>query len=267
MAAFGILWFLITLLIESSLVPLEMVFEHRLYFPMLGLLIVCVEGTRWVGREFASPLLSRYALKGMAIALFCIVCCTLGFATVQRNRIWRDERRLWEDAVRKSPHKTRPVVALANRYREASEYTRSMALLKRSVDHLPQAARAFYTMGLISLEQGDEQKAEQLYRVALRTTPRLAEPFNDLGIIAFRRGDLVLAETFFLRAIDREPAYAKAYANLGIVYEQRRDWERAFSYSGKALELNPQVEGHERIRRRMLMLHERMRIQPTQPSP
>jgi len=36
MISFCILWYFGNLLIESSIFPLEMVFEHRLYLPMVG---------------------------------------------------------------------------------------------------------------------------------------------------------------------------------------------------------------------------------------
>lgn len=49
--AFGIYWFLLTLLIESSVVPLEIIFEHRLYLPSIGIAIALLGGLdRLLGR-------------------------------------------------------------------------------------------------------------------------------------------------------------------------------------------------------------------------
>ncbi|MFN2369325.1 MAG: hypothetical protein ABR605_10355, partial [Desulfurivibrionaceae bacterium] len=42
LAAFGILFFFLNLLIESSVIGLELVFEHRLYLPSLGVIIAIV---------------------------------------------------------------------------------------------------------------------------------------------------------------------------------------------------------------------------------
>jgi tetratricopeptide (TPR) repeat protein len=256
LVSFGILWFLIALVIESSIIPLEMVFEHRLYFPALGLLLACAEGARrsnaWLVSRFTIPGGVPGFLLGAVVFAFCL-------ATINRNQIWQHERGLWADTASKSPAKTRPVVALANTYRESGDHERALKLLRGATDHLSQPARAYYTMGLVFLEQGLENEAERLYRQALGVTPRLAEPFNDLGIIAFRRGDLLRAETLFRKAIDREPAFAKAYANLGIVAMEKRNWEEALEYSRDALRINPEVEGYERIRQRIEVLRQRLR--------
>jgi hypothetical protein len=41
---YGMLWFLLNLVIESSIVPLELIFEHRLYLPSIGFYIALVAG-------------------------------------------------------------------------------------------------------------------------------------------------------------------------------------------------------------------------------
>ena len=43
----------------------------------------------------------------MVIVLTMIIVCN-SVLTYQRNKVWKDEFTLWNDAVRKSPHKARP---------------------------------------------------------------------------------------------------------------------------------------------------------------
>ena len=43
----------------------------------------------------------------MVIALTMIIACN-SVLTYQRNKVWKDEFTLWDDTVRKSPHKARP---------------------------------------------------------------------------------------------------------------------------------------------------------------
>ena len=38
--SFFIVWYFLTLVIESSVIPLELVFEHRVYLPSIGLFVV-----------------------------------------------------------------------------------------------------------------------------------------------------------------------------------------------------------------------------------
>ncbi|MEK6195728.1 MAG: hypothetical protein N2F24_16055, partial [Deltaproteobacteria bacterium] len=44
LVAFGILWFFLNLAIESTVIPLELVFEHRLYLPSVGFYLACLGG-------------------------------------------------------------------------------------------------------------------------------------------------------------------------------------------------------------------------------
>src|SRR5208283_4844675 len=61
---FGILWFFITLSIESSIIPLPMLIdEYRVYLPSVGLIISAVTGLFWVFSRLTThdsrPLVSR----------------------------------------------------------------------------------------------------------------------------------------------------------------------------------------------------------------
>ena len=52
-------------------------------------------------------LFGKNAIKTMVIVLTMIIACN-SVLTYQRNKVWKDEFTLWDDTVRKSPHKARP---------------------------------------------------------------------------------------------------------------------------------------------------------------
>jgi len=81
--AFGVAWFLIGQTMESTIVPLEIVFEHRNYLPMAGLLLgtVCAIGP-WLASQ-----LPRRALALGCTALM-LSCAAL---TASRAAGWSDQ--------------------------------------------------------------------------------------------------------------------------------------------------------------------------------
>ena len=89
--SFSILWFVLTLTPESSVIPIkDVIFEHRLYLPMAGFSIFLVSGTYYFfGKNF---------FKVMIVTLTLIVA-GYSFLTYQRNKIWKNEITLWEDGV------------------------------------------------------------------------------------------------------------------------------------------------------------------------
>ena len=109
--SFCILWFLGNLVIESSFIGLELVFEHRTYLPsMLAVLMVVAiiyRGipSRWLG-----------------VMTLCAITVICGAWTFDRNRVWRDDVTLWNDCVLKSPGKPRTHLNLGRALAKKGHY-------------------------------------------------------------------------------------------------------------------------------------------------
>lgn len=81
--SFAISWFLLGHLMESSVLPLEMVFEHRQYIPMVGLSIGLMG---W--------LCGATALGPRTTATLLVAIAALGLSTSHRAWVWNDPKRL-----------------------------------------------------------------------------------------------------------------------------------------------------------------------------
>ncbi len=89
--AFGLFWFFLTLTIESSIIPIEhVIFEHRMYLPMVGLCLA-------FSAMLVSIIKNRKVL-GVAAVVFVAALC---FSTYQRNEVWKTDEGLWRDASKK----------------------------------------------------------------------------------------------------------------------------------------------------------------------
>jgi protein O-mannosyl-transferase len=180
--AFSIFWFFITLSPTSSFVVIaDVIFEHRLYLPMIG---IC----------FSFPLLidfvlqklkERIAIPGKALAYSCVILIALMVGTVLRNYTWGDEVRLWEDIVSKSPHKERPYNALAFALYKRGEYQRAIQVLQSGSEMLPDQGIDFSdTLSNMYLKTGQYQKAIDLIN---KVIPAISPdhqgiPYNNLGV-------------------------------------------------------------------------------------
>lgn len=123
--SYGVTWFGLNLLIESSIVPLELIFEHRLYLPSVGLILT-----------FACALVGalRFLLTKQTLRDFRIITCSvlallisvLTLLTFSRNEAWRDIITIYQDAVLKAPNNPRAHANLAVAYGMAGHYEQSM---------------------------------------------------------------------------------------------------------------------------------------------
>ncbi|MDF2444983.1 MAG: hypothetical protein K0S46_219 [Moraxellaceae bacterium] len=94
--AFGIMFFLSGHLVESTVIPLELFFEHRNYLPAAGLLLA------------ALPLLSAWRWRRVTLAVLAgLYLLVLTGATLQRSHIWGDKHLLLAVSASNHPHSLR----------------------------------------------------------------------------------------------------------------------------------------------------------------
>ncbi len=129
--SFGIFFFFLNLLIESSVIPLELVFEHRLYLPSLGFMIVIVVFLDRISRFV--PASNKEELKKIFFLGIVIISCTLAIATSLRNHVWRDKITLYQDIVRKSPLKPRGYANLGMMQMMEGSRDESIATLYKAI--------------------------------------------------------------------------------------------------------------------------------------
>lgn len=119
--ALGLGWFLAAHLLESTVIPLELVFEHRNYLALAGLLLPVV----YYVLQYREVKLGR-ALVG----LFFLVYLLQSFARVQE---WSNEELMFVQAVTDHPDSPRARTSLANlltlqgKYAEATEQLEAAA--------------------------------------------------------------------------------------------------------------------------------------------
>lgn len=124
--SFAILFFYLAHLVESSVLPIrDVCFEHRMYLPVLGPCLAVALGTTQLARALKSEWLAS-----VVMALLLIVMGTL---TWQRNELWRDPVRFWEDSVRHSPGKERTWNELVHQLLLAERNSEAAQVLFRSI--------------------------------------------------------------------------------------------------------------------------------------
>jgi len=129
---FAVIFFFMNHVIESTIVPLELIYEHRNYFPSMFLFVPVAAGF--------ITLLNYYRKKQKVIFIslcFFIIALipVLGSGTYNRNMVWANEKVFWEDAMAKAPGLARPPHNLAwDYYEKNGEYKKALLLYKKAVE-------------------------------------------------------------------------------------------------------------------------------------
>jgi len=101
--SFCILWYLINLVIESSVIGLEIIYEHRTYLPFMMFFPV-----------FVLIILKFIQKPRVPLALLSAIVMLFSIWTWQRNAIWENPISFWQDNLSKSPQNPRPHLNLGN---------------------------------------------------------------------------------------------------------------------------------------------------------
>lgn len=111
LAALGVLWFFAGHAMTSNVVPLELAFEHRNYFALLGVLLVIAEGIRHI------PVRDGPGIKVAGIAA---VLLTIGFLGAIRSATWGEKLLLATEHAGVNPDSPRALHDLGIAYYEMS---------------------------------------------------------------------------------------------------------------------------------------------------
>lgn len=103
----------------------------------------------------------------------------------------------------------------------------------------PEAARNFYQLGLLALQEGDLSNAEHFLRETLKHSPNDIDALLNLSNVYIRQKRLELAVQNLETIRQLDPDSVKSLNNLGYVALQRKDFKAARNYYEEVLKRNP----------------------------
>jgi hypothetical protein len=176
--SFGIIWFLIILAPTSSIIPLpDVMFEHRVYLPLLGAGIAFM--------AFIDLLVNSSHPTPARTAIMTVTCVaaalSLAVASQRRNIVWQTKLALWRDAALKSPNKSRPQNNLGNCYFLLGKDTEAAASYQRAIRLDANNAEPYYNLALVLKNQGRNNEAFQVHQMFINLVSRKSEgskPFS-----------------------------------------------------------------------------------------
>ncbi|MGI9158972.1 MAG: tetratricopeptide repeat protein [Saprospiraceae bacterium] len=264
LVSFGILWFFLTLSVESSIVPIaDLIFEHRVYLPSFGFFLALGAGVLY-------PLHRR--LGRGATWLFVGLVATYALLTHTRNKVWKNDETLWSDVISKSPtvlaYNNRchyylkegefekaladadRVLALSPKYLRAhlnrsaalnglGRYDEALASSGRGVELSPEQAEIWFNRGNSFRVKNQQDSAVACYTRAIAIDPGQARFFNNRAAAYVIQNNFAAAAADFTSALERMPNKTDYLKNRYVCYVQLRDWPKAAADIERVLAIDP----------------------------
>ncbi|MBI5103372.1 MAG: tetratricopeptide repeat protein [Nitrospirae bacterium] len=239
--ALGVGWFYITASVESSFIPIkDLMFEHRMYLPLVGFSYVFLSLLMLLVVRSASEDGKR--LKWFVTTVF-FLSVVLGLVSYSRNDIWLSEFNLWDDVVAKIPnkaigyHNRGNAVAKMGRLDLAIEdMNRAINLFEgyigkkgtwESSDYTPtNMAKAYMNRATIFSELGEHERARADMQTARKMVSMPLIRLEDTR----KRADLFFKKGAYGHAIEE---YNNIIAWFPEDYNALNDRGNAYSMSGR----------------------------------
>lgn len=169
----AIVFFLCGHLIESTVIGLELHFEHRNYAPAFFMFLPLAIGIDWLGQ--------RYRPR-MAIAVTLALMAMLAGMTWQRSLLWADANRLQTYWAMKDPQSARGRNYLISRLVDEKKYSEALAWADKSVQELPHSS--LITMSWLLIHVNTGQATEQHFSRAAELL--VQQPFDAQTVAGLR---------------------------------------------------------------------------------
>ncbi len=237
--AFGLLFFFLNHAIESTVLPLELIFEHRNYLPSAFLFLPVAAGLKYTLDYYNKSKPSMYIIVG---AFICLWIIGIGSATYIRNEVWHTEKTLWDDALKKAPGASRPHHNQGSLYHQQGEYEKALQYYRQALtrkSHLrTDSAMTLHGIASVHFKRGDFLEADQTYREIIKVKPNDTKAPLGLVTTLIKRGKFDDALTHLTRFHNQAPQNAEFINLIGFIYLKQLTPEKAIPYFRQSLKLN-----------------------------
>ena len=200
---FGLLWFLIALL-PTALFPLaEVMNDYRAFLAYMGLAIALAGGAALLVARLERK---RRWMKIAALGAIVLFLCANGYATFQRNKVWKTDETLWHDVVLKSPHNGRGLMAYGIQLMNRGDYQDALFYFHRALALTPQYYMLLINLAVAENATNQSALAEEHFKDALQEAPSYPDSYIYYARYLLAHSRANEARALLLRALEFSPA-------------------------------------------------------------
>jgi predicted TPR repeat methyltransferase len=176
--------------------------------------------------------------------------CNLGYALFEQGHP-AQAREEYERCVQLTPGLGQARLGLAGCLESLDDLEQALEQARLAVGLIP-GQDAWFRLGHVHQELGQDHEARQCYEQALVHDPAAAPALNNLGVLDFNAGNWEAAEAWFERAREADPDYPDVWLNVSNLREKQGRLEEAETTARKAVNLSAQQGSQARSQARPL---------------
>ncbi len=268
---FGFAFFIVNIILLLQLLPVggSIMSERYTYLSYVGLFFI-------IGNTFSktwNSSIKKYSnykyFFAFALFVFTLFLC---YATIVRNKVWKNSETLWTDVIKKNPNtviaytnlgsyyqkqgkldialsnfnealnlKPDNIESLINRsdvYRVNGQYELSIADCNKAISTNKNSSGAYMNRGITYCMIGRFDEAFNDFKMVISINPKNSNVYCNRGNLFDMKGQLDSAISDYTNAIFLNPEYAESFYNRGKTFFRKKDYNSAIQDFNSALKLN-----------------------------
>lgn len=215
-----VIGWVVLFLMPALLLPGLPAYEHRLYFPLMGIVVAASQLHVW----------SVATRRRVTIAVAVGVQAIFAAVAFAHTGVFRDRYAYWSSATRGTPHAGIAHVNLGRMYESDGDHTRAAEHYRDALARDPLTPGAHNNLGTLLARQGDLPRAKVEFEREVALHPANADAHYNLGLVYKLAGRVDDAVPWWQRTIAIDPYYAAAFRELVEYYAARGDSVQAAAY-------------------------------------
>lgn len=233
--AFGILFYLINLLLVLQFIPVgsAIIADRYTYIPYIGFFYIA----GWLIDRYAKGNITRSYYINIPLAFI------LGALTFKQSMVWFDGASLWDHAI-KTKAGARAYISRGDLYKEEKKYDLAIQHYSEAIKINIADQEAYTNRGNVYFELNNYGQALADYKKAVSIRPNYVAAIDNIGAIYGLQAKYDSALFYFDKALQVNPGYTPSYKNRGLVNLELKRTENAIKDFRKFLEYennNPDI--------------------------
>ncbi|MFC3878570.1 tetratricopeptide repeat protein [Algoriphagus namhaensis] len=238
--SFGFLWFFISLLPTSSIIPFaEVLNDHRTFIPYIGLTIAFVFGTNYLLKKYLHHFLKNQKAKTIIFIGIIVFLAANVYGVRQRNKVWNNALSLWKDVTIKSPNNGRGLMNYGLALMAKGEYADAESYYKQALLLNPNYATLYINLGILNNAMGDKIEAEDYFKQALELNPNSHSALYYYARYLNENNRFEEAKDLLSEALRISPTYTHAQVLLLNLHHKAEDWDKLKNLAERTLNKSP----------------------------
>lgn len=243
--SFGILWFFLALVPSSSVIPFaEVLNDHRIFFPYVGLVISVCWTVGLLVLKYKNKFTVKPPLKYETIVIAAILVLLTGYAygTRERNKVWTTEESLWRDVTIKSPKNARGLMNYGLSRMAKGDYDEAERCFTKALEMWPYYSALHINMGVLKNARGDKETAENYFKNATQYSAHQPDTWLFYGNFLYNQKRYSEAIPMLEKCVEIAPANLGGRNALMRAYNDSGEWDKLNTLAQSTLQIMPNNE-------------------------